>query len=67
MASSSDSTEPIVCTARDALKAFVASNLDALVLQDRLLLKDRNPVLREQFLGASEVDQRGVDGKEPQD
>ncbi len=37
--------EPIVCTATDALKAFVASNLDALVLQDRLLLRERNPTL----------------------
>jgi carbamoyltransferase len=38
--------EPIVCTAAEALQAFVASNLDALVLEDRLLLRDRNPALR---------------------
>ena len=37
--------EPIVCTAEDALEAFVASHLDALVLADRLLLRESNPQL----------------------
>jgi carbamoyltransferase len=59
--------EPIVCTAADALKAFVASNLDALVLEDRLLLKERNPSLREKLTGVHEVRQTPIDGHEPQD
>lgn len=59
--------EPIVCNARDALKAFVASNLDALVLEDRLILKGRNPVLREKLTDVREVEQTPVDGQEPQD
>jgi carbamoyltransferase len=59
--------EPIVCTAADALKAFVASNLDALVLEEKLLLKGRNPVLREKLAGVHEVRQVPTDGQEPQD
>lgn len=59
--------EPIVCSVMDALKAFVASNLDALVLEDRLLRKDRNPVLRENLTGMHEVLQTPADGEEPQD
>ncbi|MBN1942829.1 MAG: hypothetical protein JW849_05985 [Phycisphaerae bacterium] len=59
--------EPIVCTAGDAIKAFVASNLDALVLGNRLLLKDKNPVLREKLTGVREVEQTPADGEEPQD
>ena len=49
--------EPIVRQAADALRAFVASNLDALVLEDRLLLKDRNPVLRRAMAGQREAEQ----------
>ena len=37
--------EPIVRTADDALRAFVASNLDGLVLEDKLLLRENNDVL----------------------
>jgi carbamoyltransferase len=59
--------EPIVCTTREALKAFVASRLDALVLGDRLLLGDRNPVLRERLGEIREVPQDPADGEEPQD
>lgn len=53
--------EPIVRQAADALQAFVASNLDALVLEDRLLLKDRNPVLRRAMAGQREAEQRVPD------
>lgn len=59
--------EPIVCTAEDALKAFVASNLDALVLGNRLLRKEANPVLRRKLAGVHEVLQTPQDGEEPQD
>ncbi|MBN1553936.1 MAG: hypothetical protein JXA11_04270, partial [Phycisphaerae bacterium] len=59
--------EPIVCTAEDALKAFVASNLDALVLEDKLILKEKNPILREKLTGVHEVQQTPADGEEPQD
>ncbi|MCE5328232.1 MAG: hypothetical protein LLG01_17650 [Planctomycetaceae bacterium] len=43
--------EPIVRTAWDALRAFVASNLDALVLEDRLILRDKNESLRAKLKG----------------
>ncbi len=58
--------EPIVCTAREALEAFVASNLDAIVLEDKLILKDSNPVLREKLAGCHEVQQDPKDGEDPQ-
>jgi carbamoyltransferase len=58
--------EPIVCTAREALKAFVASNLDALVLQDRLLLRDANPSLRAKMPDVQETPQMPEDSDEPQ-
>ncbi|MCD4823264.1 MAG: hypothetical protein K8S55_01540 [Phycisphaerae bacterium] len=58
--------EPIVCTATDALKAFVASNLDALVLNDKLILKDSNPILRQKMAGIHEVDQTPEDSDDPQ-
>ncbi len=32
--------EPIVCTPRDALRCFLATDMDALVLEDCLILKD---------------------------
>lgn len=41
--------EPIVYTAGEALDAFVASNLDALVLKDKLLLRSDNPSLKEEL------------------
>jgi carbamoyltransferase len=53
--------EPIVCTAADALRAFVASNLDALVLGDRLLLKEHNDALRRRLVGVREVPQAPED------
>lgn len=59
--------EPIVCTAEEALRAFVASHLDALVLGDRLILRDRNPVLVQRLAGAKEVPQSQRDGDTPQD
>ena len=59
--------EPIVCTADEAIKAFVASNLDSLVLEDKLLLKDNNPTLRRKLAGVREVTQKSEDGDQPQD
>lgn len=38
--------EPIVCTAKDAYRCFMATNMDALVLEDYLLLKDEQPDAR---------------------
>jgi carbamoyltransferase len=32
--------EPIVCTPQDALRCFLATDMDALVLEDFVLLKD---------------------------
>ena len=46
--------EPIVRTPWDALRAFVASNLDALVLQDRLLLREKNDTARQKLKGMPE-------------
>jgi len=59
--------EPIVCSAVDALSAFVASRLDALVLGDRLLLRERNPILCERLGGVREMEQASNDGDQPQD
>jgi carbamoyltransferase len=42
--------EPIVCTPEDAYRCFMFTHLDALVLGNRLLLKDRQP----EMAGASE-------------
>jgi carbamoyltransferase len=39
--------EPIVCTAQDAHRCFLATNMDALVLEDFLLLKDEQPDARQ--------------------
>lgn len=36
-------SEPIVCTPRDAFRCFMATNMDALVLGDFLLLKEEQP------------------------
>jgi carbamoyltransferase len=35
--------EPIVCTPEDAFRCFMATNMDALVLEDYLLLKEDQP------------------------
>jgi carbamoyltransferase len=35
--------EPIVCSAQDAHRCFLATNMDALVLEDFLLLKEEQP------------------------
>ena len=35
--------EPIVCTPEDALRCFLGTGIDALVLEDTLLLKDEQP------------------------
>ncbi len=35
--------EPIVCTPQDAHRCFLATNMDALVLEDFVLLKDEQP------------------------
>jgi carbamoyltransferase len=35
--------EPIVCTPEDALRCFMATDMDVLVLEDFLLYKDRQP------------------------
>ncbi len=35
--------EPIVCTAEDAVRCFLATEMDVLVLEDFLLLKDEQP------------------------
>ncbi len=35
--------EPIVCTPEDALRCFLATDMDALVLEDFLLLKEKMP------------------------
>jgi carbamoyltransferase len=38
--------EPIVCTAQDAYRCFLATNMDVLVLEDIVLLKDEQPNVR---------------------
>jgi len=35
--------EPIVCTPEHAFRCFMATDMEALVLEDFLLLKDRQP------------------------
>jgi carbamoyltransferase len=35
--------EPIVCTPEDAYRCFIATEMDALVLEDYLLLKTAQP------------------------
>jgi carbamoyltransferase len=35
--------EPIVCTPEEAYRCFLATNIDALVLEDYVLLKDEQP------------------------
>ncbi len=43
--------EPIVCTPQDAYRCFLGTNMDALVLEDFVLLKDQQPA-------AAQVDNR---------
>ena len=39
--------EPIVCTPEDAYRCFMRTEMDVLVLEDRLLLKSQQPVWAE--------------------
>ena len=39
--------EPIVCTPEDAYRCFMATNMDVLVLEDFVLLKDEQPRAQE--------------------
>ncbi len=52
--------EPIVCTPEDAYRCFMATDMDALVLEDCLLLKSEQPaenrVTREEHLAKFELD-----------
>ncbi len=38
--------EPIVCTPDDAYRCFMATNMDALVMEDYVLLKEEQPDAR---------------------
>ncbi len=52
--------EPIVCTAEDAYRCFMATNMDALVLGNHLLLKEMQPAsakrASQEYLGSLEPD-----------
>ena len=49
--------EPIVCSARDAFKCFMGTNLDGLVIDNFLLLKeDQNKDLLESYYGKYDLD-----------
>jgi carbamoyltransferase len=53
--------EPIVCTPEDAYRCFMATGMDALVLEDVLLLKDElkgrlDPTARDKYLAAFDLD-----------
>ena len=51
--------EPIVCTPQDAYHCFMGTEMDALVLENHLLLKSDQPVSeidRESYLGRFELD-----------
>jgi carbamoyltransferase len=53
--------EPIVCTPADAYRCFLATEMDALVLEDVILLKTdvagaRDPTAREQYLAQFQPD-----------
>jgi len=39
-------SEPIVCTPRDAYHCFMASNIDVLVIEDCILLKEQQPAAK---------------------
>jgi len=52
--------EPIVCTPEDAYRCFVATDMDVLVVEDLLMLKDDQPPTnlkaREEYLASFELD-----------
>ena len=53
--------EPIVCTPQDALRCFLATDMDALILEDFVLLKDDlDPMTaetdREEYLAQFQLD-----------
>ena len=53
--------EPIVCTPADAYRCFLATEMDALVLEDRVLLKSdvapsEGVAAREQYLAQFQLD-----------
>jgi carbamoyltransferase len=52
--------EPIVCTPEDALRCFVGSDMDVLVLEDCVLLKSEQPPMSreemEKYLGSFGLD-----------
>jgi carbamoyltransferase len=52
--------EPIVCTAEEALRCFLATDMDVLVLDRFLLLKEENraagPAVRAEYLASFECD-----------
>jgi carbamoyltransferase len=39
--------EPIVCTPEDAYRCFMATNMDALVIERTVLLKSEQPISRD--------------------
>ncbi len=45
-------SEPIVCTPEDAYRCFLATNMDALVLENFLLLKEEQPAAEEHEIDA---------------
>ena len=44
--------EPIVCTPQDAYRCFMMTEMDALIMEDILLLKDEQPLERQEQLQA---------------
>ncbi len=52
--------EPIVCTPEDAYRCFMATNMDVLVLERFVLLKDEQPnavaFARDEYLGEFGLD-----------
>jgi len=53
--------EPIVCTPQDACRCFLATDMDVLVLEDFVLLKEQMKPLvthaeRQQYLAKFELD-----------
>ncbi len=47
--------EPIVCTPMDAIKCFVRAQMDVLVLQDFIILKEDIPEIWRYFIGREEL------------
>jgi carbamoyltransferase len=53
--------EPIVCTPQDAYRCFLATDMDALVLEDVILLKEQvtggiDQAARERYLAQFQLD-----------